>query len=73
MTDIPPFWDCTACVYFMHVLHVCIACMYFMCVFHVCMEISYADVKKQKFHGLVGPPGAIFEKNSNLQNQEEHF
>ena len=28
---------------------------------------------KHKFHGLVGPPGAIFEKNSNLQNQEEKF
>ena len=28
---------------------------------------------KHKFHGLVGPPGAIFEKNNNLQNQEEKF
>ena len=25
---------------------------------------------KHKFHGLVGPPAAIFEKNKNLQNQE---
>ena len=30
------------------------------------------DGLKHKFHGLVGPPGANFEKN-NLQNQEEHF
>ena len=51
------------------------------------MEISYGDiiwwydmemfdfwwVLKHKFHGLVGPPGAIFEKNNNLQNQEEKF
>ena len=30
--------------------------------------------KKHKFHGLVGPPAAIFEKDcSNLQNQEGHF
>ena len=28
---------------------------------------------KHKFHGLVGPPAAIFEKNNNLQNQEENF
>ena len=26
---------------------------------------------KHKFHGLVGPPAAIFEKKHNLQNQEE--
>ena len=51
------------------------------------MAISYGDiiwwydmemfdfwwVLKHKFHGLVGPPGAIFEKNNNLQNQEEKF
>ena len=30
-------------------------------------------LKKHKFHGLVGPPAAIFEKNNNLQNQECHF
>ena len=28
---------------------------------------------RHKFHGLVGPPAGIFEKNSNLQNQEEKF
>ena len=28
---------------------------------------------KHKFHGLVGPPAAIFQKNCNLQNQEESF
>ena len=28
---------------------------------------------KDKFHGLVEPPAGIFEKNNNLQNQEEHF
>ena len=30
-------------------------------------------VKKHKFHGLVGPPGGIFEKNNNLQNPEGRF
>ena len=30
-------------------------------------------VEKHKFHGLVGPPGAIFEKSNNLQNQEGKF
>ena len=29
--------------------------------------------KNISFIGLFGPPGAIFEKNNNLQNQEEHF
>ena len=29
--------------------------------------------RKHKFHGLVGPPAVIFEKNINLHNQEEHF
>ena len=26
---------------------------------------------KHKFHGFVGPPAGIFEKNNSLQNQEE--
>ena len=29
--------------------------------------------RKHKFHGLVGPPAAISEKNDNLQNQEGNF
>ena len=29
--------------------------------------------KNISFMGLFGPPGAIFENNNNLQNQEEHF
>ena len=51
------------------------------------IRISYGDIiwwydmemfdfwwiLKHKFHGLVGPPAAIFEKNNNLQNQEENF
>ena len=28
---------------------------------------------EHKFHGLVGPPAGIFQKNNNLLNQEEKF
>ena len=28
---------------------------------------------KHKFHGVGSPPGGIFEKKDNLQNQECHF
>ena len=28
---------------------------------------------KDRFYGLVGPPGAIFEEKHNLLNQEEKF
>ena len=44
------------------------------------MEISYSCgdiiwwwVLKQKFHGFGRPPGGIFGKKDNLQNQECHF
>ena len=29
--------------------------------------------EKHKFHGVGSPPGGIFEKKDNLQNQECHF
>ena len=29
--------------------------------------------KKHQFHGVGSPPGATFEKENNLQNQEYHF
>ena len=29
--------------------------------------------EKHKFHGVGSPPGRIFEKKDNLQNQECHF
>ena len=38
--------------------------------FHMFYMFSYVLVW---FHGLVGPPAAIFEKKHNLQNQERHF
>ena len=29
--------------------------------------------ENHKFHGVASPPGGIFEKKNNLQNQECHF
>ena len=29
--------------------------------------------EKHKVHGVASPPGGIFEKKNNLQNQECHF
>ncbi len=51
--------------YGMYVLYVCI-------VYITCMYGMYG-VKKCKLLHVADPPGGIFGKNDNLQNQECHF
>ena len=53
------------CLYILCVLYVCLVCI-------ACMYGMYG-VKKCKLLHVADPPGEIFGKNDNLQNQECHF
>ena len=68
---------CIYCMYGMYVSYVFIVCMvWYVCIVCivciVCMYCMYG-VKKCKLLHVADPPGGIFEKKDNLQNQACHF
>ena len=48
-------------------------CSYWYLVLLVFGLIGRIFKRNHKFHGVGSPPGGIFEKKDNLQNQECHF